>query len=336
MKILVTGSAGFIGMHICQELLALGHTVIGIDNLNDYYDVHLKQSRLDLLSGSERFKNINLDIADFESVRASIIDSQPSHVIHLAAQAGVRYSLQNPHVYTQSNLLGFANILELVRELGVKKFIFASSSSVYGANKKVPFCEDDGSDYPISYYAATKKANEVMAYSYSHLYKIPIVGLRFFTVYGPWGRPDMSPMIFTKAIIEGAPIKVFNHGKMWRDFTYIDDVVKALVLCLEQDPVSLANFDKKHINLEASDPPYQIMNVGNDAPVNLETYISILEDIIGKQAIKHYEELQKGDVLSTSADLSRIRNFVGFKPQTDLKVGLEKMVNWYMDYYSKP
>lgn len=336
MKILVTGSAGFIGMHVCQELLALGHTVIGIDNLNDYYDVHLKQSRLDLLSGSERFKNINLDIADFESVRASVIDSQPSHVIHLAAQAGVRYSLQNPHVYTQSNLLGFANILELVRELGVKKFIFASSSSVYGANKKVPFCEDDGSDYPISYYAATKKANEVMAYSYSHLYKIPTVGLRFFTVYGPWGRPDMSPMIFTKAIIEGTPIKVFNHGKMWRDFTYIDDVVKAVVLCLGQDHVSLANFDKKHINLEASNPPYQIMNVGNDAPVNLETYISILEGIIGKQAIKHYEDQQKGDVLSTSADLSRIRNFVGFKPQTDLKVGLEKMVNWYMDYYSKP
>jgi UDP-glucuronate 4-epimerase len=335
MKILVTGSAGFIGMHVCQELLAQGHTVIGIDNLNDYYDVQLKQDRLNLLGGNQRFININLDIADFEALRASVIELKPTHVVHLAAQAGVRYSIQNPHIYTQSNLLGFANMLELVRELQVKKFLFASSSSVYGANKKVPFSETDHTDYPISYYAATKKANELMAYSYSHLYKIPTVGLRFFTVYGPWGRPDMSPMIFTKAIIENSPIKVFNHGNMSRDFTYIDDVVKAVTLCLDKEEVALADFDQKQINLEASNPPYQVMNVGNDAPIKLEAYISVLEDVIGKKAIKHYESQQKGDVLSTSADVKRIKNFVGFKPSMDLKTGLEKMVNWYVDYHSK-
>lgn len=335
MKILVTGSAGFIGMHVCQELLAQGHTVIGIDNLNDYYDVKLKQDRLNLMSGNQRFINLNLDIADFEILRASVIGLKPTHVIHLAAQAGVRYSIQNPHIYTQSNLVGFANMLELVRELQVKKFLFASSSSVYGANKKVPFSETDHTNYPISYYAATKKANEVMAYSYSHLYKIPTVGLRFFTVYGPWGRPDMSPMIFTKAIIENSPIKVFNHGNMSRDFTYVDDVVKAVTLCLDKEGVALADFDQKQINLEASNPPYQVMNVGNDAPIKLEAYIAVLEDVIGKKAIKQYESQQKGDVLSTSADVKRINNFVGFKPSTDLKTGLEKMVNWYVDYYSK-
>lgn len=335
MKILVTGSAGFIGMHVCQELLAQGHAVIGIDNLNDYYDVQLKQDRLNLLGGNQRFINFNLDIADFEALRASVIELKPTHVVHLAAQAGVRYSIQNPHIYTQSNLLGFANMLELVRELQVKKFLFASSSSVYGANKKVPFSETDHTDYPISYYAATKKANELMAYSYSHLYKIPTVGLRFFTVYGPWGRPDMSPMIFTKAIIENSPIKVFNHGNMSRDFTYIDDVVKAVTLCLDKEEVALADFDQKQINLDASNPPYQVMNVGNDAPIKLEAYISVLEDVIGKKAIKHYESQQKGDVLSTSADVKRIKNFVGFKPSMDLKTGLEKMVNWYVDYHSK-
>jgi UDP-glucuronate 4-epimerase len=335
MKILVTGSAGFIGMHVCQELLAQGHTVIGIDNLNDYYDVQLKQDRLNLLGGNQRFINLNLDIADFEALRASVIELKPTHVVHLAAQAGVRYSIKNPHIYTQSNLLGFANMLELVRELQVKKFLFASSSSVYGANKKVPFSETDHTDYPISYYAATKKANELMAYSYSHLYKISTVGLRFFTVYGPWGRPDMSPMIFTKAIIENSPIKVFNHGNMSRDFTFIDDVVKAVTLCLDKEDVALADFDQKQINLDASNPPYQVMNVGNDAPVKLEAYISVLEGVIGKKAIKQYEPQQKGDVLSTSADLKRIGNFVGFKPSTDLKTGLEKMVNWYADYYSK-
>ncbi len=335
MKILVTGSAGFIGMHVCQELLAQGHTVIGIDNLNDYYDVKLKQDRLNLMGGNQRFTNLNLDIADFERLRASVIELKPTHVIHLAAQAGVRYSIQNPHIYTQSNLVGFANMLELVRELQVKKFIFASSSSVYGANKKVPFSETDHTNYPISYYAATKKANEVMAYSYSHLYKIPTVGLRFFTVYGPWGRPDMSPIIFTKAIIEQSPIKVFNHGNMSRDFTYIDDVVNAVTLCLNKEEVTLVDFDQNHVNLEASNPPYQVMNVGNDAPVKLEAYISVLEGVIGKKAIKQYEPQQKGDVLSTSADLKRISNFVGFKPSTDLKTGLEKMVNWYVDYYSK-
>lgn len=335
MKILVTGSAGFIGMHVCQKLLAQGHEVIGVDNLNDYYDVELKKSRLKLLIGSQKFNNLNVDISDYESLRASVIRHQPTHVIHLAAQAGVRYSIQNPHIYTQSNLLGFANILELVRELGVEKFIFASSSSVYGGNKKVPFCETDHTNYPISYYAATKKANEVMAYSYSHLYKIPTVGLRFFTVYGPWGRPDMSPMIFTKAIYEGSPIKVFNHGNMWRDFTYIDDVVHAIVLCLGKQNVQLTDFDQNHVNLAASNPPYQAMNVGNDAPVNLEAYIAILEDIIGKKAIKQYEPQQKGDVLSTSANLNRISDFIGFKPSTDLQAGLEKMVGWYQDYYSK-
>lgn len=335
MKILVTGSAGFIGMHVCQQLLALGHSVIGVDNLNDYYDVGLKESRLNLLIGNPRFVNLNIDIADFQNLKASIIEHQPTHVIHLAAQAGVRYSIENPHVYTQSNLLGFANMLELVRELKVKKFIFASSSSVYGANKEVPFRENQHSDYPISYYAATKKANEVMAYSYSHLYKIPTVGLRFFTVYGPWGRPDMSPIIFTKAIINGAPIKVFNHGNMWRDFTYIGDVVQAVLLCLKKDQVELNDFDKNQVNLYASNPPYQIMNVGNDAPVNLETYISTLERILGKAAIKQYEPLQKGDVLSTSADLNRVSAFIGFKPSTPLEGGLRKMIDWYQDYYSK-
>lgn len=335
MKILVTGSAGFIGMHVCQVLLARGHDVIGVDSLSDYYDVSLKKSRLALLSGNPRFTNFNLDIADYEGLRAAVIDRHPTHVIHLAAQAGVRYSIQNPHIYTHSNLVGFANILELARELQVKKFVFASSSSVYGGNKKVPFCENDSTNYPISYYAATKKANEVMAYSYSHLYKIPTVGLRFFTVYGPWGRPDMSPILFTRAILEGSPIKVFNHGNMCRDFTYVDDVVDAVSLCLDKDNVQLADFDQNHVNLEATNPPYQILNVGNDAPVNLETYIGILESTIGKKAIKQYEPQQKGDVLSTSANLTRISNFVGFKPNTSLEVGLEKMVSWYLDYYLK-
>lgn len=333
MKILVTGSAGFIGMHVCNHLLAIGHTVIGVDNLNDYYDVELKKDRLAQISGHSNFINLNVDIADFEYLRASVVKHQPTHVIHLAAQAGVRYSIKNPHVYTQSNLLGFANMLELVRELQVKKFIFASSSSVYGANKKVPFCEENHTDYPISYYAATKKANEVMAYSYSHLYDIPTIGLRFFTVYGPWGRPDMSPMLFTKAILEGHPIKVFNQGNMWRDFTYIDDVVRAITLCLKTPQVALTDFDSNQVNLSASNPPYQLVNVGNDAPVSLEAYIAALEEILGKRAVKEYVAAQPGDVLSTCADLNRIKDFVAFNPSTNLKAGLENMAAWYTDYY---
>jgi len=316
--ILVTGAAGFIGMHCGAKLLAQGHHVIGIDNLNDYYDPRLKQARLAPLSAHPGFRFIETDIANRDALEKLFAEVRPKRVLHLAAQAGVRYSLKNPHAYVQSNLVGFVNMLEGCRHHGVQHLVYASSSSVYGANTKVPFAVGDSVDHPVSLYAATKKSNELMAHSYSHLYGLPTTGLRFFTVYGPWGRPDMSPWLFTSAILEGRTIDIFNHGKMQRDFTYIDDIVEGTLRVLDRAP--------------SGAPPYQLYNIGNHQPVELMDFIGTLERVLGREAKKNFLPMQPGDVPVTYADTDDLRRDVGFAPSTPLSQGLQHWADWYRSY----
>jgi UDP-glucuronate 4-epimerase len=328
LKILVTGAAGFIGYHVITRLLDRGDQVIGIDNLNDYYDVKLKQARLDQIyqhPQSVSFNFIKLDIANTEMVLALFSEYQPERVIHLAAQAGVRYSLENPHAYSQSNLVGFTNILEGCRHHQVKHLVYASSSSVYGGNKKIPFSEVDNVDHPVSLYAATKKANELMAHTYSHLFNIPTTGLRFFTVYGPWGRPDMAPFLFADAILNDRSIKVFNHGDMMRDFTYIDDIVEGVVRVLDKIATPSLASD--------TSAPYRVFNIGNNQPEKLLDFISYIEQAIGKTANKEYLPMQPGDVKVTYADTSALESWVGFKPNTSLEEGVGNFISWYKQYY---
>lgn len=322
--ILVTGVAGFIGFHLCQRLLAQGETVIGIDNLNDYYDVNLKLARLAQLKENSQFQFCKVDLSDRPGIAELFDQFKPDRVVNLAAQAGVRYSLTNPHAYVDSNLVGFTNILEGCRHHNVKHLVFASSSSVYGKNHKMPFSVQDNVDSPISLYAATKKANELMAHTYSYLYGLPTTGLRFFTVYGPWGRPDMALFIFTKAILEGKPIPVFNYGKMKRDFTYIDDIITGVVRTLDRPPATCT---------EQSPIPYKIYNIGNNQPVELLRFIEILEDCLGKKAQKELLPMQPGDVAATYADIEELEADVGFRPSTPLEVGIPKFISWYRNYY---
>ena len=322
VKVLVTGAAGFIGFHVSQKLLDQGQIIVGVDNLNSYYDVSLKKGRLQQIETDGKFRFYQLDIADKKSISELFDQHHFDYVIHLAAQAGVRYSLENPYAYVNSNLVGFVNILEGCRNGNVKHLVYASSSSVYGKNKKIPFSTNDNVDHPVSLYAATKKANELMAHTYSHLYNIPTTGLRFFTVYGPWGRPDMAYFLFTKAILEGNPIKVFNYGRMKRDFTYIDDIVEGIVHVISKIPQP-----------ENSSVPYKIYNIGNNQPRELGHFIEVLENCIGKTAIKEFLPMQPGDVPTTYADVDELIKDVGFQPNTSLETGLQKFVRWYRDYY---
>ena len=333
MKILVTGAAGFIGMHVAQRLLARGDQVIGLDNLNDYYDVRLKEARLARLSALPGFRFERLDVAAQAGMEALFAREGFERVVHLAAQAGVRYSLQNPQAYVQANLAGFVNLLEGCRHGGVKHLVFASSSSVYGGNTKLPFSEHDNIDHPVSLYAATKKSNELMAHAYSHLFALPVTGLRFFTVYGPWGRPDMALFLFAKAILEGRPIDVFNHGRMQRDFTYIDDIAEGVIRVLDKPAVPDAAFDAAAPDPATSNAPYRVFNIGNHQPVELMTYIETLEQNLGRVAQKNFLPLQAGDVPATNADTTALRDWTGFAPATSVKDGVERFVAWYRDYY---
>jgi len=333
MKVLVTGCAGFIGVHTCLRLLARGDEVIGLDNLSDYYDVRLKEDRLRRLYEYGGFSFHKLDMTDQAGVAALFADADIQGVIHLAAQPGVRYSLKNPHVYIQSNLVGFANILEGCRHNNIEHLVFASSSSVYGANTSIPFSVNQNVDHPVSLYAATKKAGELIAHSYSHLYGLPVTCLRFFTVYGPWGRPDMSPFLFTSAILEGRPIDVFNFGKMQRDFTYVDDIVEGVVRVLDTPARANENFDTSNPDPSSSYAPYRVYNIGNHQPIELLSFIEVLEDALGKKAIKNMLPMQAGDVLATFAETSDLRNAFGFAPSTSLNEGIGKYVAWHLDYY---
>lgn len=332
MKFLVTGAAGFIGFHACRRLLEAGHEVVGIDNMNDYYDVNLKQSRLDLLQ-SPLFSFHKIDLADREGMAQLFASEKFNRVIHLAAQAGVRYSLENPFAYADSNLIGYLNILEGCRHNKVEHLLYASSSSVYGLNRKMPFSTDDSVDHPVSLYAATKKANELMAHTYSHLYGIPTTGLRFFTVYGPWGRPDMALFKFTKAMLEGKSIDVYNYGKMKRDFTYIDDIVEAIVRMQDIIPQANPEWTVETGSPADSSAPYRVYNIGNSSPVELMDYITALEEALGMKAEKNMMPIQPGDVLETSADTKPLYDMVGFRPQTTVRQGVKNFVDWYKAYY---
>ena len=332
MKYLVTGAAGFIGFHVSKRLLEAGHQVVGIDNLNDYYDVSLKQARLDLLV-HPGFQFHKMDLADRAAMAALFAAEGFERVIHLAAQAGVRYSLENPHAYADSNLTGFLNILEGCRHNKIQHLLYASSSSVYGLNRKMPFSTDDSVDHPVSLYAATKKANELMAHTYSHLYGLPTTGLRFFTVYGPWGRPDMALFKFTKAMLEGKSIDVYNFGKMKRDFTYVDDIAEAIVRLQDIIPQSDAQWSVETGTPAASIAPYRVYNIGNSSPVELMDYVKALEDALGIEAAKNMLPLQPGDVLETSADTQALYDVIGFKPETTVKDGVKNFVDWYRDFY---
>ena len=333
MKVLVTGAAGFIGMHVAQRLLARGDEVVGVDNLNAYYDVALKQARLDLLAQHSGFRFVRLDIADTDAVGKLFRREGFQRVAHLAAQAGIRYSLDNPQAYVQSNLVGFVNVLEGCRYATVEHLVYASSSSIYGGNKKMPFSEHDNVDHPISLYAATKKSNELMAHTYSHLFGLPTTGLRFFTVYGPWGRPDMSYFKFTKAILEGRPIEVFNHGKMQRDFTYVDDIVDGLVRVLDRPPRAQPDFDAMHPDPASSSAPFRIYNIGSHRPVDLMTFIKVLEGALGREAEKELLPLQDGDVVATYAQTEALQAAIGFVPATSITEGIGRFVDWYRSYY---
>ena len=333
MKVLVTGAAGFIGMHVAQRLLARGDEVVGVDNLNAYYDVALKQARLDLLAQHSGFRFVRLDIADTDAVGKLFRREGFQRVAHLAAQAGIRYSLDNPQAYVQSNLVGFVNVLEGCRYATVEHLVYASSSSIYGGNKKMPFSEHDNVDHPISLYAATKKSNELMAHTYSHLFGLPTTGLRFFTVYGPWGRPDMSYFKFTKAILEGRPIEVFNHGKMQRDFTYVDDIVEGVVRVLDRPPRAQPDFDAMHPDPASSSAPFRIYNIGSHRPVDLMTFIKVLEGALGREAEKELLPLQDGDVVATYAQTEALQAAIGFVPATSITEGIGRFVDWYRSYY---
>ena len=333
MKILLTGSAGFIGFHTAKALCETDNEVIGIDNLNDYYDVSLKQARLDQLERISNFHFIKSDIANNFDIQKLFETQKFDYVIHLAAQAGVRFSLENPYAYLNSNIMGFLNILEGCRNHPIKHLVFASSSSVYGLNATIPFSEDQNADHPVSFYGATKKSNEVMAHSYSHLYNIPITGLRYFTVYGPWGRPDMSPFIFAKSIMEDKPIRVFNHGNHQRDFTFIDDVVKGTLRALKCIPTSDHNWSALNPKPNSSRAPYKIYNIGNSQPVELLYYIECLEKSLEKKAIKEMLPLQPGDVEHTFADSSSLMKTTGYNPNTSIERGVEIFAKWFLNYY---
>lgn len=333
MKILITGAAGFIGMHTAERLLANGHDVVGIDNLNDYYDVNLKQARLDKLAPYANFSFRKIDIADYQALSDLFAKESFQRVIHLAAQAGVRYSIDNPHAYAQSNLVGFVNILESCRHHQVDHLVYASSSSVYGGNMKMPFAESDSVDHPVSLYAATKKSNELMAHTYSHLFGLPTTGLRFFTVYGPWGRPDMAYFKFTKAILEGRMIDVYNDGNMQRDFTYIDDIVEGVLRIAEQPAAADLNFDAQLPDPATSNAPYRVLNIGNHQPVALMEFVRTIELALGKKAEIRFLPMQDGDVVATYADVSRLTNLVDFMPKTPISTGIQNFVTWYTSYY---
>ncbi|AWT48945.1 NAD-dependent epimerase [Psychrobacter sp. YP14] len=357
MKILVTGAAGFIGFHVCQKLLARGDQIIGVDNLNDYYDVSLKMARLSELgvtldaetmtadhssrdsTSSANFEFIKLDIADRAAMESLFAEHQFDAVCHLAAQAGVRYSIENPHVYVETNVVGFLNILEGCRQHNVDNLCFASSSSVYGLNQSQPFKTSDHTDHPVSLYAATKKSNEMMAHTYAHLFGIRCTGLRFFTVYGPWGRPDMAPMLFADAISNNRPIKVFNHGDMSRDFTYVGDIAEGILAILDtpagSKDVGAPTFDPRHPSPETSSAPYRLYNIGNNSPVNLMAFIRTLEAEFGTEAQKIMMDMQPGDVASTYADSSSLTQLTGFTPNTELAEGIKHFANWYRGYFKK-
>ena len=334
MKILVTGTAGFIGSHLAQRLLARGDEVVGVDNRSDYYDVTLKQARLARLTDHPRYTHVHADLADRTAIETMFAAQRPQRVVNLAAQAGVRYAAQNPHVYVDSNITGFLHVLEGCRHHGVEHLVFASTSSVYGANTKMPFSEHQPTEHPLTLYAATKKANEQMAHSYAHLYGIACTGLRFFTVYGPWGRPDMALFLFTKAILAGEPIKVFNHGKHKRSFTYVDDIVEGVIRSLDRPPGTDPAWRG-----DAPDPassgvaPYRIYNIGNERPVELLRYIEVLEQCLGKKAVMELLPLQAGDVPDTEADVSELIADVGSRPKVDVEEGVGDFVRWYRQYY---
>ena len=336
-KIIVTGSAGFIGFHLCKNLLNEGVQVLGIDNMNDYYEISLKKARL---SAVEKISKNNWDfreedIKNKESLSSIFKEFKPEIVINLAAQAGVRYSLENPSEYIQSNLVGFGNILECCRENNIRHLIYASSSSVYGGNRKLPFSEYDSINHPVSLYAATKRSNELMAHTYSHLYNLSTTGLRFFTVYGPWGRPDMSYYIFTSKILNNEPIKVFNNGEMMRDFTYIDDVIDSIVKLINKPPSKNNKFEgNSNLGFE-SWAPFKIFNIGNSSPINLIEFINIIEEYLGLKAKKEFLPMQLGDLKATSAEINLLNNWVGFKPKTSIKEGLKNFIDWYINYYEK-
>ena len=332
MKILVTGAAGFIGLHVARLLLERGDEVLGIDNLNDYYDPRLKQARLETLKPYPGFRFVRMDVSDSAALAALFAAERFDRVVHLAAQAGVRYSLSNPQAYVQSNLVGFANVLEGCRQQRVEHLVYASSSSVYGSNTRMPFSTHDEVNHPVSLYAATKKSNELMAHSYSHLYGLPTTGLRYFTVYGPWGRPDMSPWLFTSAIVEGRTIDVFNHGKMRRDFTYVGDIAAGTVRVMDCAATPNPDFDSDHPDPASSRAPYRLYNIGNHQPVELMTFIETIESALGQVAHKNFLPMQSGDMLATYADVDDLRRSVGFEPKTALGEGIAAWVAWYRGY----
>lgn len=333
MRVLVTGAAGFIGSALSLRLLARGDDVLGVDNLNDYYDVALKQARLDRLTPHPNFRFAKVSIEDRPALEKAFHDFRPQRVVNLAAQAGVRYSLENPYAYVEANLVGFINILEACRHGKVEHLVYASSSSVYGANRKLPFSVQDSVDHPVSLYAATKKANELMAHTYSHLYGLPTTGLRFFTVYGPWGRPDMALFLFTRKILAGEPIDVFNHGHHTRDFTYVDDIVEGVIRTLDRVPAPDPAYDAMHPNAASSSAPYRLYNIGNSHPVQLSHYIEVLEDCLGRKAEKNLLPLQPGDVPDTSAEVTELMADTGYRPDTSVEEGVKRFVEWYRRYY---
>ncbi len=332
-RVLVTGAAGFIGFHLSKRLLEAGCEVAGVDNLNPYYDVSLKKARLEILEPFSKFSFFKTDLINREALEDIFKNTRFDVVVNLAAQAGVRYSLENPHAYVDSNLVGFVNILECCRHSKTKHLVFASSSSVYGANTKMPFSVHHNVDHPVSLYAASKKANELMAHTYSHLYDLPCTGLRFFTVYGPWGRPDMALFLFTKAILEGNPIKVFNHGKMKRDFTYIDDIIEGVVRVMGKSPEPNTAWTGDAPDPGTSYARYKNYNIGNNNPVELMTFIEVIEKTLGKKAKKEFLDLQPGDVPATYADIDDLIKDVGFKPDTPLETGIERFISWYKEYF---
>lgn len=333
MRILVTGTAGFIGSTLAIQLLERGDEVIGVDNVNDYYDPTLKEARLERLKVYPGFTEVRISLEDRDKLEAAFVEHKPQKVVNLAAQAGVRYSLENPQAYIDANIVGFTNILENCRHHSVEHLVYASSSSVYGANESMPFSVHDNVDHPVSLYAATKKANELMAHTYSHLFNLPTTGLRFFTVYGPWGRPDMALFMFTKNIIEGKPIDVFNYGKHQRDFTYIDDIVEGVIRTLDNVAQPNENWSGKNPDSATSKAPYRLYNIGSNSPCELLRYIEIIEDCVGKKAIKNMLPMQPGDVMATYADVDALIKDVDYKPSTSIEAGVAKFVEWYRDFY---
>jgi UDP-glucuronate 4-epimerase len=336
VKVLVTGTAGFIGSHVAQRLLARGDEVVGFDNLSDYYDVNLKRARLARFADHPGYTHLTADLADRAAVEACFATHRPQRVVHLAAQAGVRYAAQNPHVYVASNVTGFLHVLEGCRHHGVEHLVYASTSSVYGANTRMPFSEHHPTEHPLTLYAATKKANESMAHSYAHLYGVPCTGLRFFTVYGPWGRPDMALFLFTRAILAGEPIKVFNHGHHQRDFTFVDDIVEGVVRALDRVATPNPEWNGMAPDPATSTAPFRVYNIGNQAPVQLLRYIEVLEQCLGRTAQRELLPLQAGDVPDTWADVTDLVHDVGYRPQTPVEVGVRRFVDWYLDYHGLP